>query len=179
MGDRAQESRGRAAAPAPSDSQLITADTQRSGAIEIGIARKSELHTRIYPGRGSPVTGSQVGDFEFAEAAMILALAALVALVAPEVRQQLAITPAFSAEPLPVIEVLMLTANEYQAVYGGRSAEHAAARPHDRAPARGLARLGSEQARKTFVVDRPVITDRKLEPKIAVRSAGFQQQHAA
>ena len=66
---------------------------------------------------------------------MILALAAVIALVAAEVRQQFAIAPARRAEPLPVVEILVLAANEDQAVDRRRSAEHAAARPDDGAAA--------------------------------------------
>ena len=59
---------------------------------------------------------AKVGNIELAEAAVILALPAAIALVTPEIRQQLALAPAGRAKALPVIEAIMVTANEDQAV---------------------------------------------------------------
>ena len=179
MQDRLQECRCRTGAPMPADAELIAADAERRLAVEIGIARQPEFDAGIDPRLGSGVVVAQVRHLELAEAAVILALAALVAFVAPEVRQQFAIAPARRAEPFPVVEILVLAANEDQAVDRRRAAEHAAARPDDRAAARGLARLGLEQARKALVVDRAVVADRQLEPEISIGAAGLQQQHAA
>src|SRR5229473_151737 len=123
--------------------------------------------------------GPRKADFELAEAAMILALAAPIAFVTPEIGQQVAIAPAHSTQTFPVIEILMLTANKDQAVDRRRAAEHPAARPDDGAAARRLVRFGDEQPGEPLVVDRSIITDRKLEPEIAVSPARLQQQHAA
>src|SRR5450631_2647863 len=179
MRDRTQESRRRARAPVSSNAELVGADAERGRAVKIRIARQSELDAGFHPCRGCAVTGTKVGNPEFAEAAVILALAAAITFVAAEIRQQLAITPSFGAEPFPIVEVLVLTANEDQAVDRRRSAQHTTAGPDDRAATGALARLGDEEAGKTLIENRPVVSDRELEPKIAIGPTGLQQQHAA
>src|SRR6266851_1072442 len=128
---------------------------------------------------GCAVAGAKVGNPEFAEAAVILALAAAITFVAAEIRQQLAITPSLGAEPFPIVEVLMLTPNEDQAVDRRRSAQYTTAGPDNRAAAGALARLSDEKAGKALIENRPVVSDREFEPKIAVGPTGLQQQHAA
>ena len=179
MRDRLQEGRRRTGAPMPADAELVAADAVGRLAVEIGVARQSKLDAGFDPGCGRSVVVAQVGNLELAEAAVVLAFAARITFVAPEIRQQFAVAPSRRAKPLPIIEVLVLAANEDQAIDGRRTAEHAAAWPDDRAAACGFVRLGLEQARKTLVVDGPVVADRQLEPEIPVGAAGLKQQHAA
>jgi len=103
---------GRAGAPMPPDAELIAADAEGGLAIEIRIARQAKLDPRLDPGGGSRIVVAKVGNLELAEATVILAFATPVAFATPEVRQHLAIAPALCAETLPIVEVLMLAADE-------------------------------------------------------------------
>src|SRR6266849_3917701 len=155
------------------------ADAERGRAVKVRIARQSKFDAGFHPCRGCAVAGAKVGNPEFAEAAVILALAAAVTFVAAEIRQQLAITPPFGTESFPIVEVLVLTTNEDQAVDRRRSAQHTTAGPNNRAAAGALARLSHEEAGKALIENRPVVSNRELEPKIAIGPPGLQQQHAA
>src|SRR6201998_3496644 len=74
--DRAQEGRGRAGAPMPSDAELIAADAEGRLAIEIRIARKAKLGAGLDPGGRRRVVVAKVRDLELAQATVILAFAA-------------------------------------------------------------------------------------------------------
>jgi hypothetical protein len=163
----------------PPDAELVAADAERRGSVEVRVARQPELDTRFHPGRRRRIVAAKIGDIELAETTMILALAAPITLVAPEIGQHVAIAPAHGAQTLPVVETLILAANEDQAIDRRRAAQHAAARPDDGAAARDLARFGGEQAGEPLVVDGSVIANRKLEPEVAVGSSRLQQQDAA
>ena len=72
----------------PADTKLIGTHTERRFAVEIAIARQSELDAGLHPClRTLRIFVAQVGHFEFAKTAVILALPAPVALVAAKVRQ--------------------------------------------------------------------------------------------
>jgi hypothetical protein len=150
------------------DAALVRAYAERGHAVKVWIARQSKLDAGFHPCRGCTVTGTKVGNLKFAEATVILALAAAITFVAAEIRQQVAITPPFGTESFPIVKVLVLTTNEDQAVDRRRSAQHTTPGPDNRAAAGALARLSHEEAGKALIENRPVVSDRELEPKTAV-----------
>src|SRR6185437_7161882 len=108
---RLQKCRRGTGAPAPANSELIGADAERAFAIEIGIARQAELGARLDPCRRGRIVVAQIRNVELAEPAVILALAAAIAFVAAKVRQHLAVAPTLRAETVPIVEILVLTAD--------------------------------------------------------------------
>ena len=176
--DRTQERDRRALSPSAIDAQLVRPDAVRRRAVEIGIARQPELDARLDPRVAVRVVVAQVRDAELARRAVIGARAACVALDAPEVGQHVDVAPPVCALGCPVVEVLVLAANEDQAVDRRRAADHAPARPHDVAAGGAFGRNGIEEPRETRVVDRAEVADRQVQPEIAIRAAGFEQQDA-
>jgi hypothetical protein len=97
---------------------------------------------------------------------------------AAEVGQHFLRRPAGAAELPPVVEVRVLAAHVEQPVDGGRAAQHPAARP-GYAPAVQLGlRLGGQVPGQGGVVHGLGVADGHVQPRVARRAAGFQQQHA-
>ena len=96
----------------------ICSHAERGLAIEIRIARKAEFDARIDPCCRRRIVVAQFRDFEFAEAPMVLAVAASKTFITPEVGKQLAIAPAHRAKTFPIVKILLLAANEDKAVNG-------------------------------------------------------------
>src|SRR4029079_1689217 len=107
--------------------------------------------------------------------ATVLAGRAVEALQRAEVGEHVAIGPARGASLFPAVEVLVLAADENESVDRAGAPQPPSACPHDTAPRRSLRRLGGKQPRETLIVDGAEITDRKLEPDIAVAAASLEQ----
>ena len=178
--DRAQKCRGRTGAPVPADAELIGADAERRLAVEIGIARQAELARRPRPRpampdcrcadrrprtrRGRRDTGSRRRD-SVRSGGNTAGVRDSSSRSAPSRSQS------SKSSCWPRMKISPLIDDEPPST---RPRGQTMARPP--LPSRGL---GLEQAREAFVVDGPVIADRKLQPEIPIRAAGLQQQHAA
>ena len=103
--------------------------------------------------------------------------AALLILGAPEIGQHIVETPANIAELPPMIEVLRLAADIEQTIDRTRSAQHFAARLDDLAVVEIGLRLRTIEPVDLGVVEQLAVTERNVNPDVAVVSAGLQQQN--
>jgi hypothetical protein len=148
------------------------------GAVEIGVALVARLLGGGYEGIVQFVLRAQIGDVERAAGAVMHVGAALLIFRPAEIRQHIVIRPAGIAELAPQIEILLLPADINQPVDRTGAAEHLAARP-DHAPAAQFGeRLGLELPGDLWVVDIAVEAGRNVDPRIAVLTAGLEQQYA-
>src|SRR6266849_5592969 len=94
-----------------------------------------------------------------------------------EVRQHTGVAPSGVACGCPSIVILALAANGYETVDRARAAERLSPRPIDAAPVHPGVGLGIETPIDLGVEHRFRITDRNVDPRVAVRRSGLQQQH--
>ena len=105
-------------------------------------------------------------------------LAALLVLGAAEIRQHVGECPAGIAELPPVIEILVLAADIEKAVDRTRSAENLAARLDHPAVVQLRLGIGRVEPIDLGVGEQLAVAERNVNPDVAVRPAGLQQQHA-
>jgi hypothetical protein len=111
-----QEGHCGARPPEAANGELIGANAVGGLPIEVGIARQPVLHGGVEPGPAMRVVVAQVGHIQLAERTAVLRRLAVVALEPLEMRQHGARAPAGGAEALPLVEVLVLAADEDQSV---------------------------------------------------------------
>ena len=121
---------------------------------------------------------AHIGNRERAARAVQFIRAALLVLGAPEVGQHILEAPAGIAELPPVVVILGLTANIEQAIDRTGAAQHFAARLDDLAVVEIGFRFGGVEPIDLGVAEQLAVTERNVNPDIAVVSAGLQQQHA-
>jgi hypothetical protein len=118
-----------------------------------------------------------VGHAERAAGAVIVVGPALLVLGALEVGQHVLIRPADIAELTPHVEILRLSPHVEQAVDGAGAAEHAAARPGDRAAIEMGLGAGAELPGHGRVGEVAVVAGGDVDPGVAVASAGLDKSN--
>src|SRR5262252_7665169 len=98
-------------------------------------------------------------------------------LEALEVGQYVLVAPAQVSGRRPAVVVLALAAYADQPIDRAGAAERLASRPVDAPSVHARLRLGLETPVHTRVEHRLGIADRHVNPRVAVRRPGFEQQH--
>ena len=169
--------RGRRA-PAIAGGELEIAGAFLVRAVEIVVAREAGLHRRLDERFAERMRLAHIRDVERPAGAVQIVGAVLLVLRAPEVRQHILEAPAGIAELAPVIEVFALAAHIKKPVDRARSAEHLSARLDDAAVVQFRLRLGLVKPVHPRVGEQFSVTERDVDPGVAVAPARFQQQHA-
>ena len=121
---------------------------------------------------------ADVGHRERASGSVKLVRAALLIFGAPKIGQHLGKAPAGIAELPPMVVILVLAADIEQAVDRTRSAQHFAARLDDLPVIQLGFWLGLVQPVDLGIVEQLAVTERNMNPDMAVMAAGFDEQHA-
>ncbi|MNH13287.1 hypothetical protein D3C79_728550 [compost metagenome] len=125
MADRFEERRRGAPAAAVANRHIVIASAFLSGAVEVGVIAVPGTQRGLHEGfAGSVAIGR--ADVELAVASVILVTAAVVHFALAKVRQNIVEAPAFVAQRLPVIEVVLMAANVDHAVDRTAASEHLA-----------------------------------------------------
>jgi hypothetical protein len=109
---------------------------------------------------------------------MKLVFAALLILSLFEIRQHVLIAPADIAELAPLIEILFLAADIDEPVDRARTAQDLAARLDDSAVVELGFGLRLIKPVEFAVAKQLAVSDRDMNPRIAILAARFEQQHA-
>jgi hypothetical protein len=165
-----------AAPPHLAYGQLVAADAFLIGAVEIGAGLEPGLVRGGDERVVQFVAGAQVGDVERTAGAVIIVLAALLVLGAPEIRQHIVIAPAETAELAPIVEILALPADIDQSVDRAGAAKHFSPRPRDAATIESRHRFSLELPGDLRVIDVAVEPGRDMNPRVRVLAAGLDHE---
>ena len=124
-----------AAARLPIDRVLHEADAGLAGAVEIGVVGNALLLQRLHEGAAHRGVLPEMRNLQGAAHAMIRLAEMIVSLLPDEMRQEVLVAPAGTAQRLvPGIVILRLPANIDHGVHGAAAAQHLGLRHDGRAP---------------------------------------------
>src|ERR1019366_4647879 len=146
-------------------------------AVEVGIFGYAGLRRGSDECRGERVGVTQIGNRLRTANTVKIVSAALLVLGFLEIRQDVVITPSAVAVLAPAIIILVLAANVEQAVDRTRSAQDLAARLKYRTPLQSRFRFGLVHPVDALILEQPAISERHVDPEVAVLRTSFEQQH--
>src|SRR5262249_23162837 len=166
-------------APTPmARGQLEITGAFLGGPVEIIVARKTRLLRGCDESLAQRMRFAHIGNRERPAHPMQRILAARLVLGAAEVGQHILETPAGIAELPPMIEVGRLAADIEQAIDRARAAQHSPPRLDDLPVVELGLRLRAIEPIDLAIGEQLAVTERDVNPEMAVMAARLQQQNA-
>ena len=176
--DRIEECLRGGAAAAVSDHRFEIGDALVVAAVVIGGRRDARFDTGVLVGIENRPANPRIDDRQFAAGAVRVAGAAEIIFAPFEIREHIVPAPPDIALLAPAVEVERMAAHIDHAVDRRRSAKGLAARHFDHASAEMRLRLAAQAPIATRIAEDERDAERHFQPKVIIRSAGFEQQNA-